>query len=188
MSLHGKRCQPGNNSYRPVEKRSKIEKKIFHIATTVGKLSSRATFLSHRQNKVRVFLVKNWHMQMRWVTKDTSLRAPSFGHQIEVTWPKGKPGHAFSSFGPPPFLEIGPPDTFSDRLCMRQKFPPPLKTSRRGTPRKVSPRGVKIATLSSCGGRAFSVHMPIFRAMIDRWRNSRAQESVLKNSFKNPFM
>ena len=116
------------------------------------------------------------------------LRAPSFGRQVKVTWPKGKPGHAFSSLGHPPFPEIGPPDTFSDRLCMRQKFPPTLKTSRRGTPRKVSPRGVKIATLSSCGGRAFSVHMPIFRAMIDRWRNSRAQGSVLKNSFKNPFM
>ena len=87
-----------------------------------------------------------------------------------------------------PFPEIGPPDSFSDRLCMRQKFPPRLKNSLLGTPRKVCPGGVKIANLSSCSGRVFSAHMPIYGAIIDRWRNTRAQGSLLKNSFKNSFM
>ena len=49
-----------------------------------------------------------------------------------------------------------------------QKISTPLKNSLRGTPQKVSTKGSKIATLTSCSGRAFSAHMSIFGAMIDR--------------------
>jgi len=66
------------------------------------------------------------------------------------------------------------------------KIPPPLKNSLRGTLRKVSRKGSKIATLTSCSGRAFSIHMSIFGAIKDRWRNTRAQGSVLKTPSNSP--
>ena len=67
----------------------------------------------------------------------------------------------------PPVPEIGLKCASFPPLCMRKMFPP-VKNSLRGTPEKKSQRGSKIATLSSCSGRAFSAHMTIFDVMIDR--------------------
>ena len=67
---------------------SKIEKKkSSHKVTLVRKLSSRATFLSHRQDKVRAgpypgfFLSKNLHMQMTLGTKRRVSRRRIFWSQ-----------------------------------------------------------------------------------------------------------
>ena len=42
-----------------------------------------------------------------WVPKDASLGDASFGPKGFMKSPKGKPGHAFSSLGPPPVPEFG---------------------------------------------------------------------------------
>ena len=173
---------------------SKIEKKNFHNVITVEKLSPRATFLSHRQDKVQVRPYPGvlWSKSdiCKWggVPKDASLRASSFGPLSRSHVTKGQAWACILEFGTPLSWRSDPQIAFPIVYACAKKFPPRLKNSLRGTPLKVSPGGMKIATLSSCSGRVFSAHMPIYGAMIDRWRNSRAQGSVLKNSFKNSFM
>ena len=97
-----KRCQPGIFPLRG--KNPKSKKKSFHTVTTVEKLSSRATFLSHRQDKVRVrpypdfFFMNNLHMQMNWIFWSSSR-----GHVS-----KGQEWACILEFGTPLFPEIGP--------------------------------------------------------------------------------
>ena len=128
-------------------------------------------------NKVAVVVVK---ITIRSVSRSSIFWSPSRGH---VT--KGQAWACILEFGPLPFREIEPPDSFCHRLRMRQKFPPPLKKSLRGTPRKVFPKGSKIATLTSCSGRAFIAHMTIFGAFIDRWR-TRGRKGQFWKTRSNP--
>ena len=87
-----------NQAFFPLEgKIQNRKKKSFHTVTTVGKLSSRATFLSHRQDKVRVRPYPDFFLWTIYICKWVG----SFGPQVVVTSPKGKNGHAFSSLGPP---------------------------------------------------------------------------------------
>ena len=84
------------------------KKKSSHKVTLVRKLSSRATFLSHRQDKVRAgpypgfFLSKKLHMQMTLGTKRRVSRRRIFWSQgiYEVT--KGQAWACILEFGTPP--------------------------------------------------------------------------------------
>ena len=84
------------------------KKKSSHKVTLVRKLSSRATFLSHRQDKVRAgpypgfFLSKNLHMQIGLGTKRRVSRRRLFWSQgiYEVT--KGQAWACILEFGTPP--------------------------------------------------------------------------------------
>ena len=84
------------------------KKKSSHKVTLVRKLSSRATFLSHRQDKVRAgpypgfFLSKNLHMQIGLGTKRRVSRRRIFWSQgiYEVT--KGQAWACILEFGTPP--------------------------------------------------------------------------------------
>ena len=162
----------------PQNKSQLGKKKSFHNVTTVGKLSSRATFLSHRQDKVRVSVWKIWICEWGGVPKVPLARSLDQGASL------GMHSRVWTPLGSGNRTQVCVPPTSTHA----QNISPLVKTSLRGTPEKTSKRGSKIATLSSCSERAFSAHMTIFDEMIDRWRNLRAQGSVLKISFRNPFM
>ena len=106
-----------------------------------------------------------------WVPKDASPGDASFGPKGFIESPKGKPGHAFSSLGPPPVPEFGHFSSSSRVLCVRKISPPPLSNSLRGTPRKHSRGGSEIDPSDASGGRAFGAHAAIFGAKIVPWGN-----------------
>ena len=134
------------------QKSPKSEKKSFHNFATVGKLSSRATFLSYHQDKVRVSVSKIWICEWGGVPKVPLSRSrdesASLGMHSRV-W-------NFPGSGNRTQVCVPPTSTHA------QNIPLPVKNSLRGTPEKKSQRGSKIATLSSCSGRAFSAPMTIF--------------------------
>ena len=84
------------------------KKKSSHKVTLVRKLSSRATFLSHRQDKVRAgpypgfFLSKNLHMQMTLGTKRRVSRRRIFWSQGIHKIIKGQAWACILEFGTPP--------------------------------------------------------------------------------------
>ena len=60
-----------------------------------------------------------------WVPKDASLGDASFGPKGFLESPKGKPGHAFSSLGPPPVPEFGHFSKLFPSPVRAQNFSPP---------------------------------------------------------------
>ena len=145
----------------------KKKKKSFHNITLVRKLSSRATFLSHRQDEVRAgprpgfFLSKTRHVQMSRGAKRRVFWSPGICHVTK--------GQAWACV-----LESGtPPPRFrnSDTLkalptlgtCAKFLPPPPApKLPFRGTPRKHSRKGSEIDASDASGGRASRARAAIF--------------------------
>ena len=125
-----------------------------------------ARIRSERDLILAFFYRKICICKLVWVPKDASLGDASFGPEGFLGSPKGKPGHAFSSLGPPPVPEFGHFSSSSRVLCVRKISPPPLSNSLRGTPRKHSRRGSEIDPLDAPGGRAFGAHAAIFGAKI----------------------
>ena len=114
------------------------KKKSSHKVTLVRKLSSRATFLSHRQDKVRAgpypgfFLSKNLHMQIGLGTKRRVSRRRIFWSQgiYEVT--KGQAWACILEFGTPPGSGI---------LTLLKLFPSPVRAPNFSPPALKLPPG-----------------------------------------------
>ena len=109
-----------NQAFFPLEgKIQNRKKKSFHTVTTVGRLSSRATFLSHRQDKVRVrpypdfFFMNNLHMQMNWIFWSSSR-----GHVS-----KGQEWACIFEFGTPRFRKSDPTMRLSDLYACAKNLP-----------------------------------------------------------------
>ena len=66
-----------------------------------------ARIRSERDLILAFFYRKIYICKSVWVPKDASLGDASFGPKGFMKSPKGKPGHAFSSLGPPPVPEFG---------------------------------------------------------------------------------
>ena len=66
-----------------------------------------ARIRSERDLILAFFYRKICICKLVWVPKDASLGDASFGPKGFMKSPKGKPGHAFSSLGPPPVPEFG---------------------------------------------------------------------------------
>ena len=110
----------------------KKKKKSFHNITLVRKLSSRATFLSHRQDEVRAgprpgFFFSSLGPPPRFRNSDTLKALPTLG--------------TCAKFLPPP---------------------PAPKLPFRGTPRKHSRKGSEIDASDASGGRASRARAAIF--------------------------
>ena len=107
------------------------KKKSLHNLTLVRKLSSRATFLSHRQDKVRAgpypgfFLSKNLHMQIGLGTKRRVSRRRLFWSQGISRVTKGQAWACFLEFGTPPGSGIWTLLKLFPSPVRAQNFPPP---------------------------------------------------------------
>ena len=125
------------------------KKKSSHKVTLVRKLSSRATFLSHRQDKVRAgpypgfFLSKNLHMQIGLGTKRRVSRRRIFWSQgiSEVT--KGQAWACILEFGTPPGSGIWTLLKLFPSPVRAQNFSPPALKLPPGYPSEALPERVR---------------------------------------------
>ena len=125
------------------------KKKSLHNLTLVRKLSSRATFLSHRQDKVRAgpypgfFLSKNLHMQIGLGTKRRVSRRRIFWSQgiCEVT--KGQAWACILEFGTPPGSGIWTLFELFPSPVRAQNFSPPALKLPPGYPSEALPERVR---------------------------------------------
>ena len=125
------------------------KKKSSHKVTLVRKLSSRATFLSHRQDKVRAgpypgfFLSKKLHMQIDLGTKRRVSRRRIFWSQgiYEVT--KGQAWACVLEFGTPPGSGIWTLLKLFPSPVRAQNFSPPALKLPPGYPWEALPERVR---------------------------------------------
>ena len=125
------------------------KKKSSHKVTLVRKLSSRATFLSHRQDKVRAgpypgfFLSKKLHMQIGLGTKRRVSRRRIFWSQgiYEVT--KGQAWACILEFGTPPGSGIWTLLKLFPSPVRAQNFSPPALKLPPGYPSEALPERVR---------------------------------------------
>ena len=125
------------------------KKKSSHKVTLVRKLSSRATFLSHRQDKVRAgpypgfFLSKNLHMQIGLGTKRRVFRRRIFWSQGIYHVTKGQAWACILEFGTPPGSGIWTLLELFPSPVRAQNFSPPALKLPPGYPSEALPERVR---------------------------------------------
>ena len=146
------------------------KKKSSHKVTLVRKLSSRATFLSHRQDKVRAgpypgfFLSKNLHMQMSLGTKRRVSRRRIFWSQGISRVTKGQAWACILEFGTPPGSGIWTLFELFPSPVRAQNFSPPALKLPPGYPSEALPGRVRNRPF----GRLWRTRVPCARRHI--WR------------------
>ena len=146
------------------------KKKSSHKVTLVRKLSSRATFLSHRQDKVRAgpypgfFLSKNLHMQMSLGTKRRVSRRRLFWSQGIYRVTKGQAWACILEFGTPPGSGIWTLFELFPSPVRAQNFSPPALKLPPGYPSEALPGRVRNRPF----GRLWRTRVPCARRHI--WR------------------
>ena len=125
------------------------KKKSFHNVTLVRKLSSRATFLSHRQDEVPAgpypgfFLSKNLHMQISLGTKRRVSGRRIFWSQGISRVTKGQAWACILEFGTPPGSGIWTLFKLFPSPLRAQNFSPPALKLPPGYPSEALPERVR---------------------------------------------